>query len=77
MSTVVPVQQPSHGIGTTNKYRIESCVIKPRGKTVKRILQVMQKKKYIPITKTWHFADYIIIIINNDWGLEKDTNKKK
>lgn len=46
-------------------------------KNSKENLASYAEKKYIPITKTWHFADYIIIIINNDWGLEKDTNKKK
>lgn len=35
------------------------------------------EKKYILIMKIWYFVDYIIIIINNDWGLEKDINKKK
>lgn len=34
------------------------------------------EKKYILIMKKWYFVDYLIIIINNDWGLEKDINKK-
>lgn len=49
---------------------------KAKWENSKENLASYAEKKYIPITKTWHFADYLIIIINNDWGLEKDTNKK-